>query len=48
MNLSYFLEIFNRTIYGNGGKNTVYGSDSETSVKKDYALVFNKKDMNQV
>ena len=42
MNLSYFLEIFNRTIYGNGGKNTVHGSDSEASVKRDWALAFNK------
>ena len=31
-----------RAIFGNGGKNTVHGSDSEASVKREYALVFNK------
>ena len=31
-----------RAIFGNGGKNTVHGSDSEASVKRECALVFNK------
>ena len=31
-----------RAIFGEGGKNTVHGSDSEASVKRECALVFNK------
>ena len=31
-----------RAIFGNGGKNTVHGSDCEASVKRECALVFNK------
>ena len=31
-----------RALFGEGGKNTVHGSDSEASVKRECALVFNK------